>query len=109
VELGLRPSHRRAELWATIKKTLLHLVDERGIAPVLILDEAQHLSDPFLLDLSGFLNFTFDSRDLLTLWLVGLPPAARAAFPPATARAAGDARRPRHSPSRRWIATASRR
>ena len=75
--LGLRPSHRRAELWATIKHTLLHLVDERGIAPVLILDEAQHLSDPFLLDLSGFLNVTFDSRDLLTLWLVGLPPLAR--------------------------------
>jgi len=77
MELGLRPSHRRAELWATIKKTLLHLVDERGIAPVIILDEAQHLSDAFLLDLSSFLNFTFDSRDLLTLWLVGLPTLAR--------------------------------
>ena len=77
MELGLRPSHRRAELWATIKKTLLHLVDERGIVPVIILDEAQHLSDAFLVDLSSFLNFTFDSRDLLTLWLVGLPPLAR--------------------------------
>jgi len=55
----------------------LHLVDERGIAPILILDEAQHLSDPFLIDLSAFLNFAFDSRDLLTLWLVGLPPLAR--------------------------------
>jgi nucleoside-diphosphate-sugar epimerase len=32
-----------------------------------------HLSDRFLSDLSGFLNFAFDSRDLLTLWLVGLP------------------------------------
>src|SRR6266566_3384611 len=25
----------------------------------------------------AFLNFAFDSRDLLTLWLVGLPPLAR--------------------------------
>lgn len=77
LELGLRPAHRRAELWTNIKKSLLHLVDERSIAPLLILDEAQHLSDAFLIDLSAFLNFTFDSRDLFTLWLVGLPPLAR--------------------------------
>jgi type II secretory pathway predicted ATPase ExeA len=77
LEVGLRPAHRRAELWTSLKKSLLHLVDERGIAPILILDEAQHLSDPFLIDLSAFLNFAFDSRDLLTLWLVGLPPLAR--------------------------------
>lgn len=72
-ELGVRPSHRRAQLWADIKKALVHLVDERHTAPVIILDEAQHLGDRFLVDLSGFLNFAFDSRDLLTLWLVGLP------------------------------------
>jgi type II secretory pathway predicted ATPase ExeA len=42
----------------------------------MVLDEAQHLSDHFLCDLSGFLNFAFDSRDLLTLWLVGLSPLA---------------------------------
>jgi type II secretory pathway predicted ATPase ExeA len=49
------------------------MVDERGTAPVVVLDEAQHLSDSFLVDLSGFLNFAFDSRDLFTLWLVGQP------------------------------------
>lgn len=74
IELGVRPSHRRAQLWADIKKALTHMVDERGTSPVIILDEAQHLSDKFLIDLSGFLNFTFDSRDLLTLWLAGLTP-----------------------------------
>src|SRR6266581_1278835 len=62
---------------AHLKKALLHLVDERGTSPLIILDEAQHLSDPFLIDLSGFLNFAFDSRDLLTMWLVGLPPLTR--------------------------------
>jgi MSHA biogenesis protein MshM len=76
-ELGLRPSHRRGQLWTDLKKALVHLVDERHVAPVVILDEAQHLSDRFLLDLSGFLNFAFDSRDLLTLWLVGLPALRR--------------------------------
>jgi MSHA biogenesis protein MshM len=73
VQIGVRPCHRRAQLWTDIKKALVHLVDERNTTPILILDEAQHLSDRFLSDLSGFLNFTFDSRDLLTLWLVGLP------------------------------------
>jgi MSHA biogenesis protein MshM len=56
---------------------LVHLVDERNTSPILVLDEAQHLSDRFLSDLAGFLNFAFDSRDLLTLWLVGLPQLSR--------------------------------
>ena len=76
-EIGVRASHRRAQLWTDIKTALVHLVDERGTQPVVVIDEAQHLSDRFLVDLSGFLNFAFDSRDLLTLWLVGLPPLAR--------------------------------
>lgn len=77
VELGVQPSHRRAQLWTDIKKALCHMVDERGTTPVVVVDEAQHLSDRFLIDLSGFLNFAFDSRDLLTLWLVGLSPLLR--------------------------------
>jgi len=71
IDLGVKPSHRRADLWSDIKKTLVHMVDERGTAPLVVIDEAHLLSDKFLLDLSGFLNFAFDSRDLLTLWLVG--------------------------------------
>lgn len=76
-ELGVVPSHRRSQLWTDIKRTLMHLVDEGGNHPVIIIDEAQHLSDRFLVDLSGFLNFAFDSRDLLTMWLVGLPELRR--------------------------------
>jgi MSHA biogenesis protein MshM len=74
LELGVKPSHRRSQLWADIKKALIHMVDERSTLPIVIIDEAQHLSDKFLMELSGFLNFAFDSRELLTLWLVGLPP-----------------------------------
>jgi type II secretory pathway predicted ATPase ExeA len=76
-ELGVRPSHRRSQLWTDLKKAMAHMVDERGHHPIVVVDEAQHLSDSFLLDLGGFLNFAFDSRDLFTLWLVGLPPLAR--------------------------------
>lgn len=77
IELGIRPSHRRAQLWADIKKALVHMRDEQHCAPVVVLDEAQHLSDRFLIDLSGFLNVAFDSRDVLTFWLVGLPSLRR--------------------------------
>lgn len=73
IELGVRPSHRRSQLWQDIKKAMLHMVDEQGVIPVVVVDEAQHLSDRFLVDLSGFLNFAFDSRDIFPVWLLGLP------------------------------------
>jgi type II secretory pathway predicted ATPase ExeA len=76
-DLGVPASHRRGQLWSDIKKALVHMADERGSSPVIVLDEAQFLSDAFLRDLASFLNFAFDSRDLLTLWLVGLPPLVR--------------------------------
>jgi type II secretory pathway predicted ATPase ExeA len=76
-ELGVVPSHRRSQLWADIKHAITQLVDEQGTLPVLVIDEAQHLSDSFLIDLSGFLNFSFDSRELFPLWLVGMPPLVR--------------------------------
>lgn len=41
-----------------------------------LVDEAQHLRDDFFIDLASFLNYAFDTRDLLTVWLVGLPPLA---------------------------------
>ena len=76
VELGVTPSHRRSQLWTDIKDALLHLVDEQATVPVIVIDEAQHLSDRFLADLSGFLNFAFASRDLFPMWLVGMPTLA---------------------------------
>ncbi len=71
VELGVTPSHRRALLWQDLKAAMLQMVDEQGIQPLVVIDEAQHLGDRFLIDLAGFLNFAMDSRNVLTLWLVG--------------------------------------
>jgi len=73
VELGLRPAHRRATLWRDLKTRILQLVDDKNEHPVVIIDEAQNLSDAFFGDFAAFLNFAFDSRDLFTTWLVGQP------------------------------------
>ena len=73
LELGLQPFHRKSQLWFALKTELVRLLDEQHTIPVIVLDEAQHLSDVFLADLSGFLNFAFDTRSPAAVWLVGLP------------------------------------
>ena len=46
------------------------------MTPVWIIDEAQNLPPEFFRDLPAFLNFAFDSRDLISVWLVGHPALA---------------------------------
>jgi type II secretory pathway predicted ATPase ExeA len=77
LELGIEPSHRKSQLWWDLKAAMARLVDEQHTVPVLVMDEAQHLSDRFLADLASFLNFAFDRRSLAALWLVGLPSLAQ--------------------------------
>jgi MSHA biogenesis protein MshM len=74
--LGITPPHRRAQLWRELKARILDLTDTQQILPLWILDEAHNLSPEFFRDLPAFLNFAFDSRDLLTVWLVGHPSLA---------------------------------
>jgi type II secretory pathway predicted ATPase ExeA len=74
--LGLQPARNRDALWRQLKTTIEHLVDVESVIPILVIDEAQHLPDSFFLDLAGFLNRNFDRRELLTVWLVGLPSLA---------------------------------
>ncbi len=74
--LGLEPVHRRAALWRDIKARILELADGKGIVPVWIIDEAQNLPVEFFRDLPAFLNFAFDSRDLIAIWLLGHPSLA---------------------------------
>jgi type II secretory pathway predicted ATPase ExeA len=71
--LGLEPLHRRAALWRDIKARIEELADGKGILPLWIIDEAQNLPVEFFRDLPAFLNFAFDSRDLMAVWLVGHP------------------------------------
>jgi MSHA biogenesis protein MshM len=75
--LGLEPSYRRAQLWRDIKNYLADLASQKNILPVLIIDEAQNLPSEFFRDFPSFLNFVFDSKDYITVWLVGHPELTR--------------------------------
>jgi MSHA biogenesis protein MshM len=74
---GLAPSYRRSQLWRDIKDHVTQLVTQKNIQPILIIDEAQNLPQEFFRDFPSFLNFVFDSKDYLTVWLSGHPELAR--------------------------------
>jgi MSHA biogenesis protein MshM len=77
VLLGLAPSYRRSQLWRDMKEYFTHLASQQHVLPILIIDEAQNLPDEFFRDFPSFLNFVFDSKDYLTVWLSGHPELAR--------------------------------
>jgi MSHA biogenesis protein MshM len=85
VLLGLPPSYRRSQLWRDIKTHLTSLATQKNILPVLIIDEAQNLPSVFFRDFPSFLNFVFDSKDYVTVWLVGHPSLAHLMARPAYA------------------------
>jgi type II secretory pathway predicted ATPase ExeA len=74
---GLHPSYRRMDLWRDIKEHVTQLATQKNILPILIIDEAQNLSQEFLRDFPSFLNFVFDSKDYITVWLAGHAELAR--------------------------------
>jgi len=75
--LGIEPAYRRAQLWRDLKACILERVDGKNLLPIWIIDEAQNLPAEFFKDFPAFLNFAFDSRDLMTVWLVGHPVLAQ--------------------------------
>ena len=85
VLFGLTPSYRRSQLWRDIKNHVTHLITQKNILPVLIIDEAQNLPYDFFRDFPSFLNFVFDSKDYMTVWLAGHPALAREIDRPANA------------------------
>lgn len=74
--MGLEPPYRRAALWRELKMHIQQMVQGSQCQPIWIIDEAQNLPTEFFLDLPAFLNFAFDSLDLITIWLVGHPALA---------------------------------
>ena len=77
VIFGVQPSFRRAQLWHDIKAQVVHLATQKNVLPVLIIDEGQNLPFEFFRDFPSFLNFVFDSKEYMTVWLVGHPELAR--------------------------------
>lgn len=74
---GLTASYRRSQLWRDIKEHITQLVTQKNILPILIIDEAHNLCFEFFRDFPSFMNFVFDSKDYMTVWLVGHPELAR--------------------------------
>jgi type II secretory pathway predicted ATPase ExeA len=77
ITLGVQSAYRRAQLWRNIKSYIVHLATEKNVLPILIIDEAQNLPSDFFRDFPAFLNFVFDSKEYMTVWLVGHPELAR--------------------------------
>ncbi len=75
-QLGLVPSYRRSQLWRDIKAHVHELSEGKQRLLVWIIDEAQNLPAEFFRDFPSFLNFALDSRDLMSVWLVGHPSLA---------------------------------
>jgi MSHA biogenesis protein MshM len=71
--LGLEKYHRYSKLWRVLKQALLDLHDNKQLTPIWILDEAHHFPPDFLMQLPSFLNFSFDTRDIMIIVFVGLP------------------------------------
>ena len=71
--LGLERYHRYCKLWRVLKQELLSLHDDKQLTPIWILDEAHLLPINFLTQLPSFLNFNFDTRDVMIIILIGLP------------------------------------
>ena len=70
-EFGLEPAYRRADLWRQIKEHIVQMVETKAILPVWIIDESHNLPVEFFKDFPAFLNFAFDSKDLMTVWFLG--------------------------------------
>jgi len=77
LNFGLQPHYRRANMWRDLKEAIQEKAETQNCLPVWILDEAQNLPPSFFRDFPSFLNFAFDSKDLMTVWMVGLPPLAQ--------------------------------
>jgi len=73
LSLGLEPSYRRAHLWRDIKAHVQQMVQNQQLLPVWIIDEAQNLPPEFFRDFPAFLNFAFDSKEMITVWFSGHP------------------------------------
>lgn len=72
-ELGLEPRHRKVDNFKLIQEGINHLVIDKRITPIIILDEANYMLPSILNDLKIIFNFEMDSRDKAIIILVGLP------------------------------------
>ena len=74
VSLGAQAAYRKTENFHSIQTEITRLALDKKKTPVIIIDEANYISNAILNDLKILFNFEMDSRDRAVILLVGLPP-----------------------------------
>ena len=72
-QLGLESVFRKQDNFRNIQAEITRYSVEKRITPVIIIDEANYISNGILNDLKMLFNFEMDSRDRAVVLLVGLP------------------------------------
>ena len=73
VSLGAQAAYRKTENFHAIQGEITRLALDKKKTPVIIIDEANYVSNAVLNDLKILFNFEMDSRDRAVILLVGLP------------------------------------
>lgn len=72
-ELGAQPAFKKPDNFRIIQDEISRLAVEKRKTPVIIIDEANYISNTILNDLKILFNFEMDSRDRASILLAGLP------------------------------------
>ena len=72
-ELGAQPAFRKTDNFKIIQAEICRLALEKRQTPVIIIDEANYISNAVLNDLKMLFNFEMDSKDRAVVLLCGLP------------------------------------
>jgi type II secretory pathway predicted ATPase ExeA len=71
IGLGIEPPHKKIDLFNAIQERIISLARDKRVIPVIVCDEAQHLSAKILNDLKIILNFDMDSEKHAVVILAG--------------------------------------
>lgn len=72
-QLGIIPKYRIEDLSGQVKNGLLNLYTKNKLKPILIIDEAQNLSDTILEEIRLLTNYRMDSHHYLSVFLLAHP------------------------------------
>ncbi len=72
-ELGLVPEYYFEDVSVQVKDALSDLCRKQKLRPVIVIDEAQNLSDSVFEEIRLLTNFRMDSTDYLSVFLLGHP------------------------------------
>ena len=73
LELGATPAFKKPDNFRIIQEEITRLSVEKRKSPIIIIDEANYVSNAILNDLKMLFNFEMDSRDRAVILLAGLP------------------------------------